>query len=254
MSNDTDFSLAGNTALVTGSAGNIGAAIAERLAAAGADVVAHCRRDTGTLDALKRRIEADGGACRAIAANLEDAAAIRGLFAELDEAGVTADLLVNNAALQPVESFDDLTYEDWRRMHAVNVDAAFLLTQLAAERMSAGAIVNVASIEALDPAPDHAHYASSKAALEMLTRASAQALGARSIRVNTVSPGLIDRVGLDEAWPEGVDRWRARAPLKRLGSARDVARAVHFLLSPAAGWITGANLVVDGGMRCAPRW
>ena len=88
----------------------------------------------------------------------------------------------------------------------------------------------------------------------MFTRAAALEYGPDGIRVNAVSPGLIDREGLEDDWPEGVERWRARAPLARLGTANDVADAVLFLSSPAARWISGANLVVDGGMSARSRW
>src|SRR6202035_3957499 len=110
------------------------------------------------------------------------------------------------------------------------------------------AIVNVSSIEGLQPAYDHSHYAASKAAVIMHTRAAALELGRAGIRVNSVSPGLIDAEGLAEAWPEGVARWQAAAPLERLGDPSDVADAVLFLVSPAARWVSGANLVVDGGV------
>ena len=116
------------------------------------------------------------------------------------------------------------------------------------------AIVNVSSIEGLQPAFDHSHYAASKAAVLMHTRAAALELGPAGIRVNSVSPGLIDAEGLAESWPEGVERWHAAAPLERLGLPADVADAVLFLAAPAARWITGANLVVDGGVLAHNTW
>ena len=100
----------------------------------------------------------------------------------------------------------------------------------------------------------HGHYAASKAALNMFSRALALEAGGDQIRVNTVSPGLIRREGIEQAWPEGVTRWQERAPLTRLGEPQDVADAVLFLLSDAARWISGANLVVDGGMSAQGRW
>ncbi|MDH3546519.1 MAG: SDR family oxidoreductase, partial [Gammaproteobacteria bacterium] len=94
----------------------------------------------------------------------------------------------------------------------------------------------------------------SKGGLIMLTRAAALEFGSAGIRINSVSPGLIDREGLARDWPDGVARWHDRVPLGRIGAAIDVADAVLFLLSPAARWISGANLVVDGGMSAQSRW
>jgi NAD(P)-dependent dehydrogenase (short-subunit alcohol dehydrogenase family) len=119
---------------------------------------------------------------------------------------------------------------------------------------SGGAIVNIASIEGSDPAMGHSHYATSKAGLLMLTRSLTLEYGGKGIRTNAVSPGLIARDGIEENWPDGVARWQEYAPLKRMGDTTDVADAVLFLLSPAARWISGVNLVVDGGMSTVSRW
>ena len=123
--------------------------------------------------------------------------------------------------------------------------------QAVAKRMieqGGGAIVNIASIEAENAAPMHAHYCAAKAGVAMLTQAAAQELGGHGIRVNCVSPGLIWRDGIEDAWPEGVERWKAAAPLTRLGRPKDIADACLFLASDAAAWITGVNLRVDGGV------
>ena len=114
--------------------------------------------------------------------------------------------------------------------------------------------MNVASIEGLQPAFEHSHYSASKAAVLMHTRSAALEFGPFAIRVNAVAPGLIDREGLSEAWPEGVARWRSKAPLGRVGESADVADACLFLVSPAARWITGSTLTVDGGMLTHPIW
>jgi 3-oxoacyl-[acyl-carrier protein] reductase len=119
-------------------------------------------------------------------------------------------------------------------------------------RGAGGAVVNIASIEGLFPAPTHGHYATSKAGLIMLTRAQAMELGPRGIRVNSVSPGVIYREGIRENWPTGVKRWMDAVPLGRMGDDEDVGDAVLFLVAPASRFITGANLVVDGGITARP--
>jgi len=243
------LNLDGKAVLVTGASGNIGQGIARRLAEAGAHVIAHCHEN----EAAARRLIDQIGSGEIVRGNLADELAVDEIFAQQKP-----DLVVNNAATQPVQALVDMSIGDWRAIQASNLDSAFLVTQRAAlgwrAASSDGAIVNIASIEGIDPAVGHAHYASSKAGLLMFTRACALEYGAESIRVNAVSPGLIDRDGLQSDWPEGVDRWNAKVPLQRLGTPKDVADAVLFLLSPAARWITGVNLVVDGGMSSQNKW
>jgi 3-oxoacyl-[acyl-carrier protein] reductase len=165
------------------------------------------------------------------------------------------DVLVNNAGIQPVAPLPEIGDDELAELLRVNVAGVAAMTREAAATMTAGgAIVNIASIEGLQPAFDHSHYAASKAAVIMHTRAAALELGRLGIRVNSVSPGLIDAPGLDEVWPEGIARWRTAAPLQRLGTPADVADAVLFLASPAARWISGANLVVDGGVLAHNTW
>ena len=241
------LSLAGETVLVTGASGNIGRGIAARLAEAGAKIIVHYQRDAASASSVADEI----GAAGVVQADLGDPASVDAMFDAL-----RPTMVVNNAAAQPVQPLADMSDENWRSVLGTNLDGPFLVTQRAARAWGerGGAIVNIASIEGSDPAAGHAHYATSKAGLIMFTRAAALEFGPRNIRVNCVSPGLIERDGLDEEWPEGVARWRERAPLGRLGTPKDVADAVLFLLSPAARWISGTNLVVDGGMSAQSRW
>ena len=235
--------MSGRSVLVTGASGNIGQGIALRLKEAGASVVVHYRSDAASA----RRLAQQLGDAPIVGADLSDERAVDELFAEHRISDV-----VNNAATQPVAALADMSLDDWRAIHASNLDSAFLVTKRAAAQWrdagDGGAVVNIASIEATDPAAGHAHYATTKAGLVMFTRAAALEYGSDGIRINAVSPGLIDRDGLEDDWPEGVERWRDRAPLGRLGAPNDVADAVLFLLSPAARWISGVNLIVDGGM------
>ena len=241
--------LSEETILVTGASGNLGSSIALRLAEAGASIVAHYRTNEAAAAWLLDQL----GRGETVQADLADEQAVTELFE-----AVRPTMVVHNAAAQPVRALGDMSFAEWRQVMAANLDSAFLVTRAAAlswvEAGRAGAIVNIGSIEGLDPASGHGHYATSKAGLLMLTRAAALEFGSSGIRVNGVSPGLIDREGLARDWPDGVHRWQDRVPLGRLGSPNDVADAVLFLLSPAARWISGANLVVDGGMSAQNRW
>jgi len=246
--------LTGRIAIVTGASGNIGGGIARRLHEAGASVVVHAGGHPEAAEALAAEL---GDRAVAVVGDVERGAAA------ICRLAVTAfgrlDIVVNNAGIQPVAPLLAIGPEDAAEMLRVNVGGEIAMTREAAAVMAerapgGGAIVNVSSIEGLQPAFDHSHYATSKAAVIMHTRAAALELGSRGVRVNCVSPGLIHVDGLAEAWPEGVARWHAAAPLGRLGQPADVADAVLFLASDAARWITGANLVVDGGVLTHNTW
>lgn len=245
--------LAGTVALVTGASGLIGRGIALRFAEAGAAVVAHGHR--GDLDHVVAEIAAVGGRATGLRADLSDEAACHRLVRAAAEWGGRLDAVVNNAGVQPVQDLAGMTAAQWRAVVDVNLTGAFSCTQAAAEVLGeGGSVTHVASIEGTHPAAGHAHYSASKAALLMHARSAALEYGPRGIRVNTVSPGLIDRPGLAEDWPDGVDRWTRAAPLGRLGRPGDVGDACVFLASPMASWITGNDLVVDGGITARPTW
>lgn len=255
--------LTGRTVIVTGSSGGIGGGIARRLAEAGANVVCHYHGNRDAAEALAQEIGGEigggiGGKALALSGDLSDEAAVAALVKTVIETFGSLDAVVNNAGHQPVAGLLDITSDDWSRMMAVNTAAPFLLTRAfaahAKEKGTGGAVVNIASIEGHQPAPGHAHYAASKAALLMFTKAAALELGALGIRVNSVSPGLIHRDGIEEGWPEGVGRWKDAAPLGRLGMPQDIGDAVLFLVSDAARWISGADLTVDGGVSARSTW
>ena len=247
--------LSGKVAAVTGASQGIGASIARRFAEAGARLVVHYRGQPELAAHLAATVNDNGGEAVVVRAELSEPSGAADLVEQALDSFGALDVLVNNAGRFPTRALLDMSLAEWQEMYAANVETAFLCTQAAARHMKeagGGAILNVASVSALAPAPDHSHYSSSKAALLMLTRAAAQELGRYDIRVNSVSPGLIDRPGLEQQWPDGVARWLARAPLGRLGNPEDVADACLFLASPAARWITGHDLVVDGGILSAP--
>lgn len=243
------FDFSGQVVLVTGASGGLGQGMVRAFAAAGAKVGVHYHANRAGAQALATEI---GGV--AFAADLAQESQSTQLIAEVAAALGPIDVLVNNAGLQPVLPFTAITGEAMTGMLAANVGGPMALMRALAQAGRPGSVINIASIEGLQPAAGHAHYAASKAALIMLTRAAALELGSAGLRVNAISPGLIDSGALAEHWPEGVARWLASAPLGRLGSPADIADAALFLASDASRWITGANLVVDGGVLAAPTW
>jgi len=251
------LSLDGQRALVTGGSGNIGQGIALRLAEAGADIVVHFHADAGGAQETVDAIAAIGGKAGSLQANLTRPGEVAAMFEEIDASGRPVNCVVNNAGAYPVQPFADMSAGDWQRVMAANLDSAVNVSQEAIRRMrehGGGRIVNIASTEGMDPAHGHSHYAAGKAGLLMLTRSLTLEYAAVGIRTNAVSPGLIERDGIADNWPDGVRRWLEKAPLARMGDTADVADAVLFLLSPASRWISGVNLAVDGGMSSAPRW
>jgi NAD(P)-dependent dehydrogenase (short-subunit alcohol dehydrogenase family) len=254
--------LSGRVALITGASGNIGAAIATRLYEAGASVALHCQSNRATVDALAQLLNA-GSSERTFVVQGDvqrDAAA---LVSEVIAHFGQLDILVNNAAIQPVGALLELAADDVEEMLRVNVAGVIALTSAAALTSpkvqqpgvsSNMCVINIASIEGLQPAAMHSHYAASKAAVLMHTRAAAQELGRFGIRVNAVAPGLIHVNGIETKWPSGVHRWLAACPLGRLGQPEDVADAVLFLASDAARWVSGATLTVDGGILTNNTW
>jgi NAD(P)-dependent dehydrogenase (short-subunit alcohol dehydrogenase family) len=245
------LNFSGKTVIVTGASQGIGAGIARRFAQAGAQLVIHYRSGSAAATALVEDIVSDGGRAVAIAAELTDPASVEALIAESVAAFGALDVMINNAGIFPNAALLELSHGDWQAMIAANVDTAFLGTQAAGLYMrdnGGGAIINLGSINAMNPGSVHSHYNSAKAAVLMFTRSAAQELGPFGIRVNSVSPGLIARPGIEEAWPEGVARWEHKAPLGRMGSVEDIGDACLFLASPAARWITGVDLTVDGGV------
>lgn len=250
--------LTGRTAIVTGASGGIGAGIARRFAEAGANVVCHYNGNREAAEKVVAAIVTSGGKAVAIQADIASETGTSALIAAALAHFGGIDILINNAGLQPSKPLADVSEADWHQMMTANVAGPFLLVRaFVAEARKAGkggSVVNISSIEGHNPAPGHGHYATSKAALLMFTKAAALEFGQYGVRVNAVCPGLIHRDGIEQGWPSGVARWEAAAALKRLGRPDDIADAALFLASDAARWITGADLVVDGGVTARPTW
>ena len=237
------------SALVTGAAGGLGLAIARRLAADG------CR--VGLID-----IDGDG-AVRA-AADIEDAAGFRcdvtseesvtAMFGRFEAAfGGPPDILVNNAGIVRFGELLDHPVEDFRKVTEVNLVGVFLMSREAGARMAvrgSGAIVNITSLNAVQPKPDIGAYPATKAAVAKLTEQFALVLGPRGVRVNAVGPGFVDAGMSTPIFSDPAVRAKSgrAVPAGRIGTPGDVVAAVAFLASDEAGFIHGQHLMVDGGM------
>lgn len=244
-----EIDLGGQVVAVTGAAKGIGAGIAARFADAGASLVLQYRtNEPPTFDTPTATVQLDV---------VDDGAADALVEAALSRFG-RLDAVVNNAAVQTHAGIVDMDVDEWATMMDTNVTAAHRMTQAfarhAIERGGGGSVVHISSIEGSQPAIGHGHYGISKAALLMHAKVAALELGPHGVRVNAVSPGLIDRPGLADDWPEGVGRWMDKAPLGRLGAPGDIGDACVFLCSPMAQWISGVNLVVDGGVSARSTW
>lgn len=233
--------------LVTGAAGGIGAAVAARFAADGArlTVVDYRAAELAALAAELR--SANGVEVTELSGDLADAR----FASDLVQRAGDPDVLVNAAGIYPATPLLEMTAQAWDRVQDVNVRAALLTTVAFGRSRGAaglgGAVVNISSGAATRARPGASHYATSKAALEMLTKSCAVELGPHGIRVNAVSPGFVT---VDSEVNPVTEAYAAAVsvnPMGRRGEPDDIARAVHWLASDEAGWITGAVLRVDGG-------
>lgn len=239
--------------IVTGGSQGIGEAVARLAASRGYAVALTYQSNKAMADAVVAGIEAAGGKAVAIRAEMADEASILALYRTVDEQLGPVTALVNNAGTPgPMGRIDSVTTQTLDTVLAVNVRAPFLMIREAVARMATdkgGAIVNISSRAAeLGGAGEWIHYAASKGALDSLTIGASKELAARGIRVNAVSPGLIQtdlhaRAGL----PDRLTRMVGGVPMGRVGSSEEVATAVLWLLSPEASYITGAIVPISGG-------
>jgi 3-oxoacyl-[acyl-carrier protein] reductase len=239
----------GRVALVTGASRGIGRAIAMRLAAEGASVMAAARGDHA--QAVADEIVAEGGQAEAVTVDVTDTASVEAAVAATIARFGRIDILVNNAGITRDQLMLRMKREDWDAVLATNLTAAYTCAQAVLKPMvkqRSGRIVNISSVVGQSGNAGQANYAASKAGLIGFTKALALEIASRGITVNAVAPGLVDTDMTRAIAGAAHAEWEARIPLKRLGTPDDIAHAVLFLASDEASYITGHVLAVNGGM------
>jgi 3-oxoacyl-[acyl-carrier protein] reductase len=240
----------GRVALVTGASRGIGEAIARRLSAEGAHVLA-AARSAGALEALVAALVSAGGKATALPMDLADGSSIEEAAKSALEAHGQIDVLVNNAGVTEDNLILRMSREAWDRVLATNLTGAFLLTQAVVKSMVRrryGRIVNVTSVVGLMGNAGQANYAASKAGLIGLTKSVARELASRNITCNAVAPGFIETEMTQKMTPAAREALSGQIPAGRLGTPGDVAEAVAFLAAESTSYITGHVLNVSGGL------
>ena len=244
----------GMAAIVTGASRNIGRAIALALAEGGASIAVVARADLKGAEETAAQIGAKGGRALVILADVTDAAQVKRMVAETVAGFGRLDILVNNAGVRPEMPLEKMTLEEWHRVLAVNLDAAFLCAQAALphlEKSGRGAIVNIGGLTAYTGASHRAHVVTAKAGLDGLTKALAVELAPKNITVNLVSPGLIDTIRGESSVPSPEHHKKHATLVGRKGKPEEVAAMVRHLAGPNGRYITGQTIHVNGGAYLA---
>lgn len=240
--------LEGEVALVTGASRGIGAAIADELAELGAKVIGTATTEAGA-QAIGERLAAHGGAGRVL--NVTDGAAVEGLIDDVAKEFGAVSILVNNAGITRDQLLMRMKDEDWQAILDTNLTSVYRTSKAVLRGMMKarkGRIISIASVIGLVGNPGQANYAAAKAGIIAFSKSLAREIGSRGITVNVVAPGFID-TDMTRALPEEQrTALLGQIALGRLGQAQDIAKAVAFLASPAASYITGETLHVNGGM------
>ena len=245
------------TVLITGASGGIGKQMAIAFVKQGANVALqyHTNKPTDAIESIQQFDRKHCVIKTDICTNNFQAE----LLDQVESKLAKPDILVNCAANQDVATYDEMAVEQFEQMMKSNLTSTFALSREFANRLTPksakqASIINISSIEGSRPAMGHGHYATSKAAVEMLTKSMALEYGPKGLRVNAIAPGLVARDGIETDWPEGVKSWNSTCPMGRMANASDIANAAVFLASKEAAFINGTTITVDGGMSVTPGW
>ena len=236
--------------LVTGSSRGIGAAIAELMAAEGAKVIVNYAGNKTEADKTVRAIEEKGGTAFAVQADVSQSDDVKRLFDKSIDRFGKVDVLVNNAGIMLTSLVKDVTDEDFTRQFDINVRGTFNTLREAAHKLADnGSIINFSSTTTRVIIPTYGIYVATKGAVEQLSRVFAKEIASRGITVNTVSPGPTNtELFINGKSQEAIDRSKSQSAFNRLGEPEDIAKAVVFLATDAAKWISAQNIGVNGGM------
>lgn len=245
--------LDGQVALVTGGGRNIGRAIALALAQAGADVAVCGLRHPEEVQRVAQEIEAAGRRALAVTADVADPEQVTAMVDRVEQELGPVGILVNNVGVRPRQSILEMSWDDWDRILWVNLSSAFYCAKAVVPRMmetQAGRIINISGRSGFTGQSHRAHVVAAKAGMHGLTKALAHELAPYGITVNTVCPGHIDTTRPMENYPDFQDMAKllSRVPLGRLGLPEEIAAACVYLASPAASYVTGQVLHVNGGV------
>ena len=250
--------LQGRWALVTGASGGLGRAIAETLAAAGAEVAVHYRKGKDEADAVVDSISKAGGKAQSFQADISDPAAVEKLVQQIEQAFGGLDILVNNAGMDgPRALVGDDDPQIWEKVLSVDLLGPYYCARAAIPRMEklqGGVIINITSVHEFIPWEGYSAYTSAKAGLSMFTKTLAQETADKGIRVVALAPGAIQTPINESVWsdPQSLKDLDKKISMGRLGKPQEIGNVVAFLASDLASYITGTTLAVDGGMLIYP--
>jgi NAD(P)-dependent dehydrogenase (short-subunit alcohol dehydrogenase family) len=246
---DPLFDLSGRVALITGSTQGLGEATARVLAERGAHVIVSSRKQVA-CDAVASQFRADGLSAEAYACNIGKEAEIDDIYEHIESSHGRLDILVNNAVLSPWRSVMETDRALMLKALETNMAGYWFMATNAAKLMKEqgkGSIINISSIAAIRPTVNLGLYSTFKSSLDGMTKSFALELGEYGIRINTILPGLFKTKLADAFTPEQQAEASQKTPLRRLGDPSEIGHAVLFLASDASAYVTGTNLIVDGG-------
>ena len=243
------------TVLVTGGSRGIGRACCERLAKDGANIAINFRSRESDAAETARLVEATGAKAMLFQADVTDQQAVEAMVAKVEQELGPVDMLVNNAGIFEYTTHEKMTLDHWKRTIDANLNSLYVVTWAVKDQMierNFGRIVNMSSISAMRPRPYGIAYAASKAGMIAFTQSASDALIQYNIRMNAVAPGLIDTEIIDDVEQERIDGIVAQTPMKRIGTADEIADLVRFLLSEESRFMMGQTLVASGGRVMLP--